>query len=316
MEESPRIPSNSRRRRNACLLCFLIGVGSTVARDADPPKEPDAPLGWRQARRDTRYVLTRPWHLDRRGWTRVAWVAGTTAALYLVREEVRDAAQRNRNEPLESILDGARNMGKGASVPIVALGFYLSGRLGGSGYRTETAQILLESVSISFFMAGVGNTVLAAERPEEGDSVRFLDTDGHGVSGDVSIAASMLAPIVDRHLRVTPQDSRGRRFWKRFGAWGLYGTAGLVALQRIHSNDHYLPDVFLGYANGLTMGRLIVDSRRGGREWRDRPGRVTVRPAPGGLRITWGARPATASRWTRIEATPGSRTARSGSPRR
>ncbi len=296
MGKPARIPSIIRHWRNACLLCVLIGVGSTVAGGADPPKGPDAPLSWRQAGRDTRYVFTRPWHLDRRGWTRVAWVAGTTAALYLVREEVRDAAQSNRHETLESILDGARNMGKGASVPAVALGFYLSGRLGGSGYRVETAHILLESASISFFMAGAGSTVLAAERPEEGDSVHLLDTDGHGVSGDVAIAASMLAPIVDRHLRVTPQDSRGRRFWKRFGAWGLHGMAGMVALQRIHSNDHYLPDVFLGYANGLTMGRLIVQSRRGGGEWRDRPGRMTVRPAPGGLRIAWGSRPARASR--------------------
>ncbi len=284
------------RRGAAGALVAILAAGGPTAGGEARRNEPDAPLGWRQAGRDARYVFTRPWHLDRRGWARVAWVAGTAAALYLVREEVRDAAQRNRSDTVDSVLDGARNMGKGASVPVAALGFYLAGRIGDSGYRRETAQILLESVASAYFMAGVGGTALASERPRVGESMRFLDTDGHGVSGDVSIAASMLAPIIDRHLRVEPDDPPRRRFWKRFGAWGLYGTAGLVALQRVNANDHYLPDVFLGYANGLTMGRLIVDSRRGGRDWRDRAARVSITPAPLGIRIAWGPRPARASR--------------------
>jgi hypothetical protein len=269
-------------------ICMTPAVAADGAgREASPPDDPpDAPMTWGQVGRDARYFYTRPAHLDRAGWTKVAWTLGIGASLYLVRDEVRDWSQSHRTESRDDFLQTIRNMGKGASVPVVALGFYLAGKATHSARRRETAVVLLESVTYALTVQVVGSYVMASERPDEGDDIDFFRTGGHGVSGDVTIAASLLAPIIDRHLRVQSDDSRAVRFWKHFGTWGLYGAAGLVAHQRINQDKHYIPDVFLGYATGLTAGRLVVDSRRGGREWRDAQ-RVRVIASAGGLRIVW-----------------------------
>jgi membrane-associated phospholipid phosphatase len=133
--------------------------------------------------------------------------------------------------------------------------------------------------------------VIVSERPRDGNTVTFLYPPvGHSASGDVTMAASILAPVIDRHLMIDDDDTRGVRFWKHFGAIGLYGTAGLVAVERMWADAHWLPDVYFGYINGLGVGRMLVDSRKGGREWRDERRarkRVQVNATASGLLITW-----------------------------
>lgn len=284
----------------AVIVALAVTLPPALAESplAEPPssgspaagRPPDAPLTWSAVGADARYVFTRPAHLDRRGWLRFSLAIGIGASLYLVRDEVREFSMDHGGETVDEVLDRARLMSRLATPLLVSGGFYLAGVAGDSGYRKETAVLVLENLGYAAAITGVAQRVVATERPRKGDDVDFFGgREGHSVSGDVVIATSILAPIIDRHLVPEEDDGRGVRFWKRFGAAGLYSAAGLVALQRINVDAHWLPDVYLGYVCGLGVGKLLVDSRRGGREWRDerRARRVQTTVTAGGLRIVW-----------------------------
>jgi len=285
----------------AALVAGLIAMlpAAAAAEDAMPEAHDgpsaDAPVTWRQVGRDAKYVFGRPAHLDGRGWTRLGVSIGLGAGLYSVRDEVRDFARDHDDQTPEGVLDGARLMGRTAAPLLVAGGFFIAGAVGDSARAKETGSVVLETLTFASAITGVSQRILATQRPRKGDDVVWFGSGGgHSVSGDVTVAASLLAPIIDRYLLVDENDSGGVRAWKRTGAWAMYGTVGLVGLQRIHADAHYLPDVYFGYLNGLMVGKMIVDSRKGGREWRDerRARRVDVALSPGGVTIAWPSRPA------------------------
>lgn len=280
-----------------------MGAGNDPGAAATPPavaaapaaaghsKASDAPLSWGQVGRDGEYVFGRPAHLDRKGWAKLAWAVGIGASLYLVREQTRDFIQDHNDQFQGSTLKEARKMGSAGTPLATSLGFWIAGEVRDSAYDKETATLLLENMGYAGAISGLMQVVIVSERPRDGNTVTFLYPPvGHSASGDVTMAASILAPVIDRHLLIDEDDTRGVRFWKHFGAIGLYGTAGLVAVERMWADAHWLPDVYFGYINGLGVGRMLVDSRKGGREWREerrRNKRVEVTATASGLRITW-----------------------------
>ena len=218
---------------------------------------PPTPYGFRQLGYDTRYLLKRPFHLDRRSKKGVAMASGVTVGLYLFRDEIRDWSQDHRSPGRERFLDGVRSMGKGSFAPALALIAYTSSLVTGKEREKETALLLLESMAFSAMAAGAGSFVLATERPEDGDAVRLFHSDGHGVSVDAALAASVVPPLRRQYLRVKPADSRGKRFWKRTGTLLLYSGAVLTAYQRIDRDQHWAPEAFLGTMVGLAVGSTL-----------------------------------------------------------
>ncbi len=237
---------------------------------------PAGSLG-RQVRDDFKRLFSRPFRLRGREWILPGALAAGTGVAYALRDKVREEFQEHRSESRDDFLQDVRVTGKGAFVPALAGVLALVGPARGSAREKQTALLLIESFVGSAVYSAAGSTLLAAERPEDGDSVHFLDTDGHGVSLDTALAASMIAPLDRAYFRPRPGEARGRRFWRRIGRGLLYLVPALVAAQRINQDKHWLPDVYLGYTTGLLVGRAL--------EAPYAEQRIEVRPSGAGVRL-------------------------------
>jgi hypothetical protein len=245
---------------------------------------PEKPFGWKQFRFDLSYVARKPAHLDAREKRVVVGVAGTTGLLYVFRKDIQEAWHENSSESRTDFLDSARFMGGAAFAPSVALAAYLASFVTHNEREKETAQLVLESMALSGLGATIGQFVLATERPEDGDAIRFFHTDGHGVSGDVAFAASIIPPLRRQYLRVRPEDSVGRRILKHGISALLYSGMVFTALQRIDADQHWAPDVFLGMVMGLGVGRTLGQAHD---EAHMRRSRLAFSVLPRGVAVTW-----------------------------
>jgi len=220
-----------------------------------------ADVGWDRLKDDVHLLVTKPFHLDPAGKRQVLYVTGATLGLYGLRHEIRREVLDGQSEQRSDFLQHARWMSRGAAAPVLALGAWGASFFTHDVREKETAQLLLTSAGMSAAIAGVGSFVLASERPEDGDAVHVFRTDGHGVSLDASLAASIVPPLRCQYLRVRSEDGRARRWLKRGTAGLLYAGAGLTALQRVDDDKHWAPDVFLGLVNGFTVGEMLCHAR-------------------------------------------------------
>jgi hypothetical protein len=266
-----------------CLPAAGIDPDAPCPDEGKPQQEPEVKaFGLRRLGYDARYLLRRPCDIDHSDRKRLAATFMTTGGLYLLRDEIREFAAKNRGESRSRFLEDIRWMGKGRASATLALGFLLLSAATDNDREKETAQMLLESAAFSALLAGAGSVVLATERPEDGDAIRFFDTSGRGVSVDAAVAAALVEPLRCQYLYARSDDSRAARFWKRVGSGFLYTCAGLVAYQRIDADKHWAPDAFLGMMTGLAVGRTLCEAH--GRTGSSP--RIAAWPTPGGAYLS------------------------------
>jgi hypothetical protein len=251
----------------------------------NPEKVPAKPYGWKQFRYDFRYVAHKPAHLNGKERRTVLAIAGTTGLLYVYRKDIREDWLDSKTEKRSEFLSNARFMGSGGFAPLVALSAYLASFATHNDREIETAQLIMESMALSGIGSGIGQFVLATERPEDGDAVRFFALDGHGVSFDVAIAASVIPPLRRQYLRIRPGDSLGRKIVKHTFSVLLYSGMVFTALQRIDADKHWAPDVFLGMVTGLGVGRTLGQAHD--EAARRHASGFGISPLPGGVAVTW-----------------------------
>ena len=268
-------------------VALAEGLQSSAA--VEPPQSsnppPPTPYGFQQMVFDLKYVVKRPFNLDKQDGL---WIGGTFAVagtLFAYRENIRERVLDHQSEGMTNLLDDVSIMSKGAFAPALALAAYGTSFLTENDREKETALLLIESAVLSQVGAFIGQTVIASERPPD-TSVQLFHIGGHGFSGDAALAASVVPPLRRQYLRVTGDDSTLTAALKWAGTALLYGGAALAAYQRVYSDSHWAPDAFLGMMTGLAVGEVLCEAHdkadREREEALKRP-RVTLGAMPGGL---------------------------------
>ncbi|MEW5806216.1 MAG: hypothetical protein AB1756_02535 [Acidobacteriota bacterium] len=228
--------------------------------DVQDEQESLPPFGMKRFGYDICYLLQAPARFEKKDWGKTLLIVGAVSTLYMAREDIREIALRNRTDARMRFFEDVRVTARGAFVPSLALLFLSSGKMRGNDYDIETAQILMESFAMSALATGVGSFLIAAERPEDGDDVKFFQTGGHGVSLDVALSSSFIFPLVDRYLRAKGNDSTGKKIGKHAGKIFLFSIPAFVSLQRMSADKHWAPDVFLGAFSGLAIGKILSNA--------------------------------------------------------
>jgi len=229
------------------------------------------PYGWKRLGDDLGYYFKTPARFDKKNARNICIFAGMTAFLYAERKDIRETVLESKTDPRMDIYETARISSRGAFDPALALLFLASGKLRHRDYDIETAQIIMESYALSSIMTGVGSFILTAERPEDGDDIRFFHTQGHGVSLDVALSSSFVFPVIDRYLKVKSDDTTGRKVIKRTSQVLLFSLPALTAMQRMSADKHWAPDVFLGGLVGLSTGKILANVHE-----KERPSKIDV----------------------------------------
>lgn len=216
--------------------------------------------------RDFWQVLTAPAWMNGDQWLAAGGVLAVGGLLFLADEDITRMAVRTREDPvIEEIGDigeffeplglmGNTNAWyAGAAVVSWAAGLDRPKRL-----FTE----LLYSHWIAGTIRGGVNRLVGRERPYNGRGPRHFALDG-GTSFPSGHASTIfqIAAVLSHHLESTP------------ASIALYGMAATVAWQRIHAEQHWASDVWLGAAYGWAVARVVI------RLHEDEA--IRIQPAPG-----------------------------------
>ncbi len=208
-----------------------------------------------------------PWNWSR---YRVAMGIGAVALpLFLAKDEIQETIGLDGTDPdpadglsfVESngFYTHFEFLGDRLTLPVLSGAFVLGGVLMRSAREVETGFMLFESLVFTAAVTGLGQLVLAEDRPYEGGELRFFQIHGHGISGHSSVSASMVMPLDSQYLGIREDDGRAMVTAKYLGKGILYSAPVMVGISRVRSNRHYLWNVILGLGVGYSVGKVVAD---------------------------------------------------------
>jgi membrane-associated phospholipid phosphatase len=219
-------------------------IGSDIRRVSDDALAlPKAPLRW-----------------ERTEWVRLGAIAGATAALTLADEDVRDevlGARGSFTRDLSRVVRGGGDpLGWGGALVATT---YVGGLLAGSPAVREAGLEMAEAALFSAVVVGGLKLSVGRSRPDRERGSSSLDPFHGSLDGSRGSFPSQHAAFAFSLASVTAERL------PRSG-WALYPLAALVALSRVHDDEHWASDVVAGAAIGTAMGLWVAHRPRDGTE--------------------------------------------------
>lgn len=179
-----------------------------------------------------------------------AAVFGTGLLLYSVDGDIHEWSQEQQNYSSKKLAGFYSDVGHGAVLGGLSAALYLSGELFDNGKLRKIGLLSLESLGTAAVIVLSIKFITGRARPRSGESrdtfrpfstaARFSSfPSGH------SSAAFAVATVI-----ACESDNA-------FVDFLSYSTASLVALSRVHTDNHWASDVFIGSAIGYFVGKRI-----------------------------------------------------------
>ncbi len=201
-----------------------------------------------------------PLHWGSAEWTRLGIVAGITAAVALTDEDVRDevlGARSKFTRDLSRVVRGGGDpLGWGGALVATT---YVGGLLAGSPAVREVGLEMAEAAFFSAAVVGGLKISVGRSRPDRERGSGSLDFFHGSLDGSRGSFPSQHAAFAFSLASVTAERL------PRSG-WALYPLAALVALSRVHDDEHWASDVVTGAAIGTAMGLWVAHRPRDGTE--------------------------------------------------
>lgn len=271
--------TSPRRIRLAPFLALGLVLGSSTLATATngAPPGPTIASDIRRVSDDALALPKAPLRWERTEWVRLGAIAGATAALALADEDVRDqvlGARSSFTRDLSRVVRGGGDpLGWGGALVATT---YLGGLLAGSPTVREAGLEMAEAALFSAVVVGGLKLSVGRSRPDRERGSSSLDPFHGSLDGSRGSFPSQHAAFAFSLASVTAERL------PRSG-WALYPLAALVALSRVHDDEHWASDVVAGAAIGTTLGLWIA------RRPPDATGHSTLRPwiAPGAAGLAW-----------------------------
>jgi membrane-associated phospholipid phosphatase len=200
---------------------------------------------------DSAGVLTSPFSWRASEALCFAAVVATSGLIYAFDRDIQDWVQARRTAGSDKAMAFFSSLGNAGYIVVFLAGLYVAGEIAPSYGLRKTAVLGLESLAVTGVVVLGFKCLAGRARPETGKGPNYFQPlsfrssflslpSGHAASAfaaATAIAEQSDSTVVDL---------------------AAYTMASLVALSRVHNNEHWASDVFLGSAIGYFIGRGVA----------------------------------------------------------